>query len=211
MNQLVDGMIASFESRACVLDLDGCMKPDIAGVTLSSLNFMHGASINEPEIIRRLAVKMLVNGIKPELEIFDLRMVNVAHAFIKERLIQGAIFANILLGNIAGAQTSVNHVLEMLSSISDDWTVCLAGLGDSQLTSNIMGITYANGDRVGLEDNLWLDRAGGVLAKNSDMVKRVCKLSSDLGRGLAKDLKELFLAELNQSLFDKNEFAHLRN
>jgi len=89
----------SFESRARVLDLTGDMKPDMASLTLSSLNFMQSASINAPETIRQLAARMQERGIQPELEIFDLGMVNMAHVLIKEGLITGPVYANVLLGS----------------------------------------------------------------------------------------------------------------
>lgn len=172
----------SFESRARVLDLDGDMKPDMASLTLSSLNFMCGASINEPDTVRRLAERMLEKGIKPELEIFDLGMINFAHVLVKKDIVQGPIYSNILLGNIAGAQASLNDVSAIMSIIPDDWIVSLAGLGQSQLTANLMGIAYAGGVRVGLEDNLWLNKDNNQLATNVDLVKRVLRLAGECRR-----------------------------
>ncbi|MTI64680.1 MAG: 3-keto-5-aminohexanoate cleavage protein [Methylophaga sp.] len=174
----------SYQSRSRVLDLDGDMKPDMASLTLSSLNFMSSASINEPETIKSLAAKMLEKGIKPELEIFDLGMLNIAHVLLEEGLIVSPIYTNILLGNIAGSQASLSGISAMLLSIPDDWVVSLAGLGRSQLTANIMGITYAEGVRVGLEDNLWLDKDNHVLAKNADLVKRVQRIALECQRSI---------------------------
>lgn len=174
----------SYHNRSRVLELDGNMKPDMASLTLSSMNFMKGASINEPDIIRRLAAKMLKNGIKPELEIFDLGMTNMANVLVKEGLIQGPVYANVLLGNIASAQTSLLHVSSMLASLPSDWIISLAGLGRAQLTANMLGIAITNGVRVGLEDNLWLDNDHKQLATNTDLVARVCRLAKESGRGL---------------------------
>lgn len=172
----------SYQSRSRVLDLDGDMKPDMASLTLSSLNFMSSASINEPETIKLLAAKMLENGIKPELEIFDLGMLNIAQVLIEEGLIELPVYSNILLGNIAGSQASLNGISAMLLSIPDDWIVSLAGLGRSQLTANIMGITYADGVRVGLEDNLWMDKDQNELASNTDLVMRVLRIAQNCKR-----------------------------
>lgn len=172
----------SYQSRSQVLDLDGDMKPDMASLTLSSLNFMSSASINEPETIKTLAAKMLEKGIKPELEIFDLGMLNIAHVLLDEGLIKPPIYSNILLGNIAGSQASLSGISAMLLSIPDDWIVSLAGLGRSQLTANIMGITYADGVRVGLEDNLWMDKDQNELASNTDLVMRVLRIAQNCKR-----------------------------
>lgn len=174
----------SYQSRSRVLDLDGDMKLDMASLTLSSLKFMSSASINEPETIKSLAAKMLEKGLKPELEIFDLGMLNIAHVLLEECIIVSPIYTNILLGNIAGSQASLSGISAMLLSIPDDWIVSLAGLGCSQLTANIMGITYAEGVRVGLEDNLWLDKDNHVLAKNADLVKRVQRIALECQRSI---------------------------
>lgn len=172
----------SYQNRSRVLDLDGTMKPDMASLTLSSLNFINSASINEPETIRLLAAKVLEKGIKPELEIFDLGMLNIACVLIEEGLVEPPIYSNILLGNIAGAQASLNDVSAIMSSIPDDWIVSLAGIGQFQLTANLMGIIYANGVRVGLEDNLWLDKENNQLATNVDLVKRILRMADECGR-----------------------------
>lgn len=188
----------TYHNRARVLDLDGSMKPDMASLTLSSMNFMKGASINEPDTVRRLAVRMLENSIKPELEIFDLGMANMADVLVKEGLIQEPVYANVLLGNIASAQTSLLHVSSILASLPTNWIVSLAGLGRSQLTANMLGIVSTNGVRVGLEDNLWLDDARERLTTNADLVARVCRLSEESGRALQPR------AAVRQQLFPLN-------
>lgn len=173
-----------YESRSRVLDLDGNMKPDMASLTLSSLNFMRDASVNAPDTVRKLAAKMLENGIKPELEIFDLGMANMAEVLIKEGHIHSPVYANIMLGNIASAQASLLHVSSILASLPKDWTVSLAGLGRAQLTANMLGILYTNGVRVGLEDNLWCDSGRQHLATNGSLVKRICRLANEYDRCL---------------------------
>jgi len=62
------------------------VKPDFGSLTLSSLNFNKQASINSPEMIMSLAKKMLAGGIRPELEVLDLGMINYAHYLIKKGL-----------------------------------------------------------------------------------------------------------------------------
>jgi uncharacterized protein (DUF849 family) len=177
---------SSFAARSRILELDGAMKPDMASLTLSSLNFLQGTSINEPSTIRALAQKMQEKGIKPELEIFDLGMVNFAKVLLKEGLLTGVVYGNLLLGNIAGAQAELLHAGTLLSGIPDDWLISIAGIGRSQLTSNTLGILYADGVRVGLEDNLWYDHERSVQARNTQLVERVIRLSRELERPVAE-------------------------
>lgn len=174
----------AFQSRARVLDLYGDMKPDMASLTLGSLNFLNSASVSQPDTIRALAQRMLERRIKPELEIFDLGMANFAKVLAKEGLVDNQAYANILLGNISGAQADLLHVGTLLKDMPEEWTVCLAGLGRTQLTANTLGILYADGARVGLEDNLWFDSGRTALASNLMLVKRLVELSNALGRPL---------------------------
>lgn len=175
----------SFAARARVLDLDGDMKPDMASLTLSSLNFVQQASVNEPATIRQLAARMLERGIKPELEIFDLGMANFMQVLIKEGHLQGPYYCNLLLGNIAGAQSDALSLAAMLAATPEGAIRCLAGIGRDQLRANSFGLLLADGVRVGLEDNLWLDSSRQTLARNVDLVKRVTRLAEELERPLA--------------------------
>lgn len=105
---------AGFESRSRVLDLAGEAKPDMASLTLSSLNFVQSASVNQPDTIRQLAGRMLERGIKPELEVFDVGMANFARVLLHEGLIRAPLYVNVLLGNIAGAQPDLIQVAAIL-------------------------------------------------------------------------------------------------
>jgi 3-keto-5-aminohexanoate cleavage enzyme len=96
--------------RANVLNLPEELRPDMASLTLGSMNFIKSASVNSPDTIRYLAKTMLENGIKAELEVFDLGMVNFAHVLIKEGLLHPPYYFNILLGNIATAQANIVHL-----------------------------------------------------------------------------------------------------
>lgn len=176
---------ADFASRARVLDLDGDARPDMASLTLSSLNFVQSASINAPDTIRALAARMRERGIRPELEVFDLGMANFARVLCKEGLVQRPLYVNVLLGNIAGAQADALHLAAILAALPEDCIVSVAGIGRSQLTANGLGLLLADGVRVGLEDNLWLDAARSRPASNPALVERVLRLAQELERPLA--------------------------
>jgi uncharacterized protein (DUF849 family) len=180
-----------FESRAQVLSLDGSARPDMASLTLSSLNFLHSASVNTPDTIRRLAQRMQECGVRPELEVFDLGMVNFAQVLWKEGLITPPFYFNVLLGNIAGAQPDPLSLAAILNALPINSVVSLAGLGRSQLGANGLGMLLADGVRVGLEDNLWFDPARTQIATNVALVGRVIRLARELDRPLAsrKDVR----------------------
>ena len=160
-----------FENRSKVLDINN--KPDMASLTLSSLNFITGASVNQPELIQRLAQKMYDNGIIPELEVFDIGMLNYLNYLIKKNIIKPPYYINIILGNISSAQPTLGDIAALKNHLPPDSSVCLGGIGNFQLVSNIMGLLYFDGVRVGLEDNIYLDKNKKVYAKNKDLIDRI--------------------------------------
>jgi uncharacterized protein (DUF849 family) len=161
-----------FEKRSELLEL----QPDMCSLTLSSLNFLKQASVNAPDIIIGLANKMKENGVIPELECFDLGMINFGKYLIQKGIVEGPYYWNLLFGNIAGFQAQLNHVATALQEIPSDHYVSLAGLGKYQLSINSMAISQGLGVRVGLEDNIWWDRAKDQKATNAQLVKRVHEL-----------------------------------
>lgn len=177
-------MDAGFESRARVLDLSGAARPDMASLTLSSLNFVQSASVNAPDTIRGLARRMQERGIRPELEVFDVGMANFARVLLNEGLVEPPLYVNVLLGNIAGAQPDLIQLAAILAALPPDCVVSIAGIGRFQLGSNAMGLLVADGVRVGLEDNLWFDQQRAVPASNDALVERVVALAAMLERPL---------------------------
>jgi len=164
---------SELEKRADALALDGDLKPDLASLTLSSLNFVSGASVNAPDVVRGLARIMGERGIVPELEIFDLGMVNFAHVLRKEGLLPGPVVANLFFGNVAGMQANLPEVGLAVERLPEGAMWSGAGLGDFQLTAQSLAVAAGGGVRVGLEDGIWFDRARTRLATNPMLVERV--------------------------------------
>ena len=170
------------EKRADVLALDGDSKPDMASLTLSSLNFLSGPSINAPDVIRGLATIMRDRGIVPELEIFDLGMLNFASVLRKEGLLVGPVAANLFFGNIAGMQPTLTEFGVAVDRVPDEATWLGAGIGDFQPIAQSLAIASGGGVRVGLEDGIFFDRAKTQLATNAALVERVHAMLALAGR-----------------------------
>ena len=178
-------MVSDVEQRAATLYLENDLKPDMASLTLGSMNFARDASVNAPATITRLAQIMQERGIKPELEVFDLGMVNIAHMLIDKGLLQAPYYFNILLGNPGTAQSTLLHLAALIGSLPPDSVWSLGGIGRFQTQSNALGVATGHGVRVGLEDNLWLDAERTQLANNLQLVQRVVAQAAALGRPLA--------------------------
>jgi 3-keto-5-aminohexanoate cleavage enzyme len=171
-----------FEKRSACLDLTGELKPDFGSLTLSSLNFNKQASINTPQMIQDLAKKMLDNGIKPELEVFDLGMINYAHYLIQKGLIKPPYYFNLILGNIACAQANLLSLGLMVKELPPDSIWAAGGIGAYQLKMNAMSIVAGGGVRIGLEDNIYFDDEKKKLAMNRDLIERIIGIAKVLDR-----------------------------
>ncbi len=169
-----------FERRSECLELEGRSKPDMASLTLSSINFQNSASVNSPEMIQKLAAKMLEKGIKPELEAFDSGMVNYAKYLQKKGLIKPPFYFNILLGNIFNAQPNLIDTGNIITQLPENSYWTLGGIGDAQLKMNTTGIINGGGIRIGLEDNIYFDKAKSVLCSNIDLLKRINEIAEKL-------------------------------
>ena len=163
----------TFEARSDVLSLEGALKPDMASLTLSSLNFNKSASMNEPSMILSLAGRMKEKGIRPELELFDIGMVNYFNYLVKKSLLFPPYYANLILGNIACAQGDLLHIGCMIKDFPEETFFSLGAVGNPQLTMNSLAIAMGWGVRVGLEDNYWYDEARTKLATNASLLKRI--------------------------------------
>jgi 3-keto-5-aminohexanoate cleavage enzyme len=175
---------SELERRADVLSLDGDTKPDIASLTLSSMNFINGASLNSPDTIRNLARIMRDRGITPELEIFDLGMINFARVLHREGLLPATVPANLFFGNIAGLQATLSEMGVATALVPDFVQWNGAGLGASQNRAQALAVNSGGGVRVGLEDGLYFDAARTTLATNLSLLERVHSLCELAGRSV---------------------------
>lgn len=175
-----------FERRSEVLELTGAARPDLASLTLTTLDFPTGTSQNAPEMVVALGEKMVAHGIKPELECFDFGMVNAANMLIAKGLLgEPPYYFNLLLGSRYSAPASARHLSNMLEDLPEGSLWSAAGIGLFQLPMNTLAIAMGGHARVGLEDNVYHDFGRAALATNQGLVERVAILSETFGRPLA--------------------------
>ena len=164
-----------FEKRSEVLEL----YPDMGSLTMSSLNFPKSASINEPDMILKLINKMEEYGVIPEIECFDSGMLNYTNYLINKGVLKGPHYINTIFGNIYNAQSDIVSVSSILVNKPKDSLMCVGGIGKDQLKSNIMGLLYFDGIRIGLEDNLYYKDKEKTT--NIDLLKRIHRIMDEMG------------------------------
>jgi len=178
-------MFSAFEQRSAVLALKGAEKPDMASLTLGSLNFAKQVSVTAPEMIEKLALKMRENGIVPELEVFEPGMINAAKVFIKRGVLAAPFYFNILLGSVFSVQAKQADLNYMVSKLPEGVPWGAAGIGRAQLPVNFSAMMMGGHVRVGLEDNIYYDRARKKFASNEMLIRRIVRLAEKAGRDIA--------------------------
>ena len=178
-------VVRSVQARADVLELDGDDKPDMASLTLGSMNFPRQASVNDPDTIRYLAERMASHGIVPELEIFELGMLDYAHYLIERGVLKEPFYFNFLLGSLGTMSANPMNLALLVSRLPAGAIWAGAGIGRFQLRMNAISITMGGHVRVGLEDNLYMDTEKRELATNLALVERVAGIARALGRRMA--------------------------
>ncbi len=174
-----------FERRSEVLELTGAARPDLASLTMTSLDFPTGTSQNSPDMVVRLATRMAERGIKPELECFDFGMIAAANMLIGKSVLRPPFYFNLLLGSRYSVPATARHLSGMLVDLPPGAHWSAAGIGLYQLPMNTLALAMGGHCRVGLEDNIYLDFERTELATNAALVARLKLLSETFGRTFA--------------------------
>jgi uncharacterized protein (DUF849 family) len=154
--------------------------PDICTLDCGTLNFGDGDIIyvSTPAALRAGAQRITELGVKAELEIFDTGHLWFANQMIKEGLLLDPLF-QLCLGIPWGAPADTTTMKAMVDNLPAGVNWAAFGIGRMQMPMAAQAVLLGGHVRVGLEDNLWLDK--GVPASNGSLVERVIKLIECMG------------------------------
>lgn len=180
--------------------------PEIASLDCGTLNFGGGNSIyiSTPNYLRVMAARYQALGVKPELEVFELGHIRFAKQLIEEGLIAGAPLFQLCLGIPWGAPADSLAMKAMMDSLPRGAVWSAFGIGRMEMPMVAQSILLGGHVRVGLEDNLWLDR--GVYGSNGSLVERAATISALLGArivGPQEARRKLGLATLQARASDE--------
>jgi uncharacterized protein (DUF849 family) len=130
-------------------------------------------------MLRVQAAMALAWGVKPEVEVFDMCQIRFANELSKEGLIDGNPLFQICLGPTWGAGADSESMLAMRNALPANALWGGFGIGRMEMPMVAQAVLLGGNCRVGLEDNLFLDR--GVLATNAQLVQRAAEIIERLG------------------------------
>ena len=155
--------------------------PEICSLDCGTLNFGDGDNIyiSTPPTLRKMAELTKQWKVKPELEVFELGHIRFAKQMIAEGLIADPPMFQICLGIPWGADQSVDTMKVMKDELPDHASWAGFGISRMQMPMAAAAVAMGGNVRVGLEDNLYLDR--GVLATNAQLVDRAIGIIERMG------------------------------
>lgn len=169
------------DQRCGPLTLTGEDRPDMATLTTGTVNFGEEVFWNPRPLVRDIAKRIRALGLRPELECFDVGMIDEARYLAKEGLVDLPAHFDFVLG-VPGTLQPRPEVLDfMIASLPEGSTWTVAGVGRHQLPYVDEAAKRGGNARVGLEDNIYVSK--GVLAKgNWELVAEAAKRARAHGR-----------------------------
>jgi uncharacterized protein (DUF849 family) len=152
------------------------LKPEICTLDCGTMNFGEGDYVmtNTPSQLEEMAKQMTEIGARIEIEAFDTGHLAHAKSLVARGFIPAPAMVQLCMGVPWGAPDDLNTFMAMRNNVPDDWTFSAFSIGRNQLKYVSLAAIAGGNVRVGLEDNLYLDR--GVLASNGDLVERAAAI-----------------------------------
>jgi len=161
------------------------LNPEMATLDCGTLNF-GGDEVftNTENTIKYFGQRMIERGIKPELEVFDKSMIDMAIRLHKKGFINKSMHFDFVMGVNGGISGELRDFIFLRGSIPADATYTVAGVGRFEFPLAAAAIIDGGHVRVGFEDNVYLSK--GVLAKsNGELVEKVVRIAKEFGRQIA--------------------------
>jgi len=150
--------------------------PEICTIDCGTMNFGEGDYVmtNTPSTLEEMARQITALGVRPEIEVFDTGHLAHAKSLVARGFIEDPVLIQLCMGIPWGAPDDLNTFMAMRNNVPDHWTFSAFSIGVNQLRYVSLAALAGGNVRVGLEDNLYLER--GVLASNGDLVERAATI-----------------------------------
>jgi 3-keto-5-aminohexanoate cleavage enzyme len=160
------------------------LKPELASVDCGSINFGDSPYLSPESFIENELKEMKEKEVKPELEIFEMGMIETCRRMIDKGIIRPPYYCGLILGTPSGAPANLRVLMTLLDLLPDGSIWFADGVGEHSLSVTVMAILLGGHARVGMEDTIYY--SNGILVKsNADLVRRIVRIARELGREIA--------------------------
>ncbi|MDP6967568.1 MAG: 3-keto-5-aminohexanoate cleavage protein [Gammaproteobacteria bacterium] len=159
-------------------------RPEICTLDCGTMNFAEADYVmtNTPGALRAMAQMMTTMGVRIEIEAFDTGHLWLAKQLVAEGLIDDPVMVQLCMGIPWGAPDDLNTFMAMVNNVPHDWIKSAFSIGRNQMNYVAAAVLSGGHVRVGLEDNLWLQK--GVLATNAQLVEKAATIATNMGSTL---------------------------
>jgi len=171
--------------------------PEMASLTTGSVNFGSEVFLNPRSFVERLAKAMLEKGIKPEIEVFDVAMLEEGLRLAEAEWVLRPLHFDFVLG-VPGALSATERNLDFLrSGIPADSSWSVAAIGRQQFPMVRLALEKGGHVRVGMEDNIYLEK-GRLAQSNAELVAKAVGMAREMGRPIASSSQARDLLQLKK-------------
>jgi len=166
-----------------VAHLEACL-PEISTLDCGTMNFAEADYVmtNTPGMLDDMARRMTKLGIQIEIEAFDTGHLWLAKHLVEQGAIPAPVMVQLCMGIPWGAPDDLNTLMAMVNNIPNDWIYSAFSIGRHQMPFVAAAVLSGANVRVGLEDNLWLEK--GRLASIAELVERAVTIVEAMGVGI---------------------------
>jgi len=177
----LDGM-ASDETRMLPFKE---LKPEMGSYDCGTMNWLHQTIFeNSPQLLEKLGLLYQEVGTKPEIEIFDIGMLDTAKYYIKKGILKEPCHFQFIMGAPGGMAGTVENLTYIQRQLPEGSTWSASGLNKAQMPIMLATLALGGNIRVGLEDGLYY--TSGVLAEsNAQLVTRAKNIIEACGYEVA--------------------------
>lgn len=150
------------------------LKPDMASLSVGSVNFPNRVYDNSPDLVDWLASEMKTYGVLPEIEAFDLSHLYKAAAMLEAGQFARPPYVQFVMGvknAMPADKFAFDHYVETTRRLMPQVQWCAAGIGPNQIKLVEWSVAAGGHVRTGLEDNVRMSRE--VLAPSNAALVRV--------------------------------------
>ncbi|MGA0282853.1 MAG: 3-keto-5-aminohexanoate cleavage protein, partial [Paracoccaceae bacterium] len=146
--------------------------PEICTLDCGTMNFAEADYVmtNTPGMLQAMGQMMTDLGVKPEIEAFDTGHLWYAKQLVADGVLEPDALVQLCMGVPWGAPDDLNTFMAMVNNVPPNWTFSAFSMGRNQMAYVAASVLAGGNVRVGLEDNLMLER--GVLAENYQLVEK---------------------------------------
>ncbi len=179
------------------------LKPEFASFDCGSMNWSHTTTfINSPTFLEKSGKEMKKNNVKPEIEIFDVGMLDNAKYYINKGILDEPAHFQFVLGAPGGMAATVENLVFLKNQLPPNSTWSAFGIGKMHLPILYATLALGGNLRVGMEDNIFYSK--GVFAKsNVDFVERAKRIVHEFGKSIATPDETRKILGLKNSYINK--------